>query len=81
MGFCAAVRVRAQFSERSTGKQSDETVLAISSLMPLADPRANTKSLPDPARAEGLRDQFLHCGLKTATPGRGINSELRLAVD
>jgi len=47
-GFCAAaqvVRIRRQFTELSTGKQSDETDLAISSLMPLADPRANAESL------------------------------------
>ena len=52
-GFCSAaqvVRIHRHFTQRSTGKQSDETVLAISSLPPLPDPAANARQLLDIAR-------------------------------
>ena len=53
VGFCGAaqvVRIHRHFTELSSGKQSDETDLAISSLPPLADPAANAGWLLDIAR-------------------------------
>ncbi len=53
VGFCGAaqvVRIHRHFTELSSGKESDETVLGISSLLPLADPMANADWLLDIAR-------------------------------
>ena len=53
VGFCGAaqvVRIHRHFTEMSSGKESDETVLGISSLLPLADPTANADWLLDIAR-------------------------------
>ena len=55
MGFRAVaqiVRIHRHFTERSRGKQSDETVLGISSLSPLPDPAANARQLLDIARGQ-----------------------------
>jgi len=53
IGFCAAqqiVRIHRQFTTRSTGKISDETVFAISSLEPDADVEKNAEMMLDVAR-------------------------------
>jgi predicted transposase YbfD/YdcC len=53
VGFCAAaqvVRVRRRFTEVSSGKLSDETVLGITSLSPLSDSTVNAEGLLDVAR-------------------------------
>jgi predicted transposase YbfD/YdcC len=53
MRFCACaqiVRIHRHFKNRSTGEESDETVLGISSLLPLADPKDNAEWLLDIAR-------------------------------
>lgn len=55
MGFCAAtqvVRIHRHFTEVSTGKESDETVLGITSLSPLPDRNANAERLLDVARGQ-----------------------------
>jgi hypothetical protein len=55
MGFCGAaqvVRIHRHFAEPSSGKESDETVLGITSLLPLADPTANAAWLLDIARGQ-----------------------------
>jgi len=53
MGFCAAtqvVRIHRRFTEVSSGRLSEETVLGITSLLPLADIRDNAEVLLDVAR-------------------------------
>jgi predicted transposase YbfD/YdcC len=53
MGFCATaqvVRIHRHFTERSSGKESDETVLGITSLLPLPNPKANAEWLLNIAR-------------------------------
>lgn len=55
MGFCASaqiVRIHRHFTELSTGKESDDIVLGITSLLPLADPTANAEGLLDIARGQ-----------------------------
>jgi predicted transposase YbfD/YdcC len=55
MGFCATaqiVRIRRRFTERTTGKRSDETVLGITSLLPLANPTDNAEWLMQIARGQ-----------------------------
>jgi len=44
------VRIHRHFKELSSGKESDETVLGISSLLPLADPAQNAAWLLEIAR-------------------------------
>ena len=46
MGFCAAaqiVRIHRHFTQRPSGAESDETVLGITSCVPLSEPTANAK--------------------------------------
>lgn len=53
MGFCAAtqvVRIHRHFTEVSSGKQSDETALGITSLSPVSDIHDNAEVLLDVAR-------------------------------
>jgi len=53
LGFCGVtqvVRIHRHFKECSSGKESDETVLYITSLSPLQDPTANAESLLEIAR-------------------------------
>jgi predicted transposase YbfD/YdcC len=53
VGFCAAaqvVRIHRHFTEQTTGKKSDESVLAISSLIPLCDTAENAAHLLEIAR-------------------------------
>lgn len=53
VGFCGAaqvVRIHRHFTERPSGKEHDDTVLGITSLLPLADATANAKWLLDIAR-------------------------------
>lgn len=55
MGFCAVaqiVRIHRHFTERSTGKESDDTVLGITSLLPLGDPTDNAEWLLEIARGQ-----------------------------
>ena len=55
MGFCASaqvVRIHRHFTERSTGKESDDIVLGITSLLPLADPTDNAEWLLEIARGQ-----------------------------
>ncbi len=55
VGFCAAaqvVRIRRHFTHLPGGKESDETVLGITSLQPLSDPAANAAHLLDVARGQ-----------------------------
>lgn len=55
MGFCAAaqiVRIHRHFTERSTGKESDDVVWGITSLWPLSDPTANAAWLLEIARGQ-----------------------------
>lgn len=53
VGFCAArqiVRIHRHFTEQPSGEESDETVLGISSLAPMRDPKANAAWLLEIAR-------------------------------
>jgi hypothetical protein len=53
MGFCAAeqiVRIHRRFTDVSSGKESDETVLNITSVSPMQDPETNANCLLDIAR-------------------------------
>lgn len=50
MGFCAAsqiVRIHRHFTEIPSGEESDDTVLGITSLPPLVDPKMNAETLLD----------------------------------
>ena len=55
MGFCEAeqvVRIHRHFLQLKSGKETDETVLGISSITPLADAHANGEALLDVARSQ-----------------------------
>lgn len=55
MGFCAAaqiVRIHRHFTECSSGKESDDVVLGITSLWPLSDPTDNAEWLLEIARGQ-----------------------------
>lgn len=55
MGFCASaqiVRIHRHFTAQSMGKESDDIVLGITSLLPLADPTDNAEWLLDIARGQ-----------------------------
>ena len=55
LGFCGAaqvVRIHRHFTEQSSGKESDDTVLGITSLPPQTDPVANADWLLDVARGQ-----------------------------
>lgn len=55
MGFCAAaqvVRIHRHFTDMSNGKESDETVFGINSLLPLTDPTQNAEMLLDIVRGQ-----------------------------
>ena len=63
VGFCGAAqvaRIHRHFREQSSGKESDETVLAITSLPPLADPAANAAWLLDIARSHWTIENSNH---------------------
>lgn len=63
VGFCAAaqvVRIRRHFSEHSTGKESDETVLGITSLLPQGDAASNAARLLDIARGHWIIENGNH---------------------
>ena len=54
-GFCASaqvVRIHRHFTELSTGKNSDDIVLGITSLWPLPDPKDNAAWLLEIARGQ-----------------------------
>ena len=55
VGFCGAaqvVRIHRHFTQRPSGKESDDTVLAITALPPLADATANAHRLLEIARGQ-----------------------------
>ena len=55
MGFCASaqiVRIHRHFTDLATGKESDDIVLAITSVAPLADPSDNAHDLLEIARGQ-----------------------------
>ncbi len=55
MSFCAAeqvIRIRRCFTEVKTGRQTEETLLAISSIRPLDDTSANARMLQDVVRGQ-----------------------------
>lgn len=55
VGFCAAaqvVRIHRHFTEQTTGKESDETVLGITSLLPQTDAAQNALWLLEIARGQ-----------------------------
>lgn len=63
MAFCAAaqiVRIHRHFTEVSSGKESDETVLGITSLLPQRDPALNAKTLLDVVRGQWVIENGNH---------------------
>jgi len=63
VGFCGAaqvVRIHRHFTELSTHKESDETVLGISSLLPQAEPSQNAAWLLDIARGHWTIENSNH---------------------
>ena len=63
MAFCAAaqiVRIHRHFTEVSSGKESDETVLGITSLLPQRDPAVNAKTLLDVVRGQWVIENGNH---------------------
>lgn len=63
VGFCAAaqvVRIHRHFTEQSTGKESDETVLGISSLLSQGDAASNAARLLDIARGHWIIENGNH---------------------
>jgi len=63
MAFCAAaqiVRIHRHFTEVSSGKESDETVLGITSLPPQKDPEVNAKTLLDVVRGQWVIENGNH---------------------
>lgn len=55
MGFCAAaqvVRIHRHFADMSSGKESDEIVFGITSILPLADTSKNAEMLLDVVRGQ-----------------------------
>jgi len=63
MAFCAAeqiVRIHRHFTEVSSGKESDETVLGITSLLPQKDPAVNAMTLLDVVRGQWVIENGNH---------------------
>jgi len=63
MAFCAAaqiVRIHRHFTEVSSGKESDEIVLGITSLLPQKDPAVNARTLLDVVRGQWVIENGNH---------------------